>query len=149
MQSSSGRDPSTHEAKLSDPSTHEAKLSDPSPHEAKLGWKPKGPLKGHPTTDSTLDFGDLQLAIDSGQWKSDHNMLYWIWETHLSLQQSGKAIPAGFGSQEFWSEVDRVIWDEPCHQEGPDEEGEDTMDSAFDRAWQDTATNQQGKKKIE
>ena len=113
-----------------------------------VNQKPNGPLQGHsvnqkpngPLQGQSISFDDLQLTIDSGGWKTDLKLCDWIWNSYLCLVETGHNPPDGFGSQEFWTTVDRRYFDDSGDEESMDDT-EDLADREFDLAW----TEERGK----
>ncbi len=44
------------------------------------------------------DYDTLQMAIDSGQWKTDPQYFQWTWEEFSKLIDAGFKPPPNFGS---------------------------------------------------
>ena len=81
-----------------------------------------------------ISFSDLQIAVDSGNWKTDPHLLDWIWHKYGELIYAGYR-PKNFGSPEFW----RALFQEEEKEEEEEEEDyvDDDDDDNFDQAWQE------------
>ena len=51
-----------------------------------------------------FSFFDLQMVVDSGNWRNNLEFLTWIWEKYVELIYNGQK-PDNFGSLEFWKAI--------------------------------------------
>ena len=107
------------------------------PFQGNLGCGTSSSASGH---SMEVDFGDLQLAIDSKQWKKDGSFLSWIWEEYSHLIGEKKVPPHNFGSEEFWA---RILGDDESQDANvaPAPTMAEDDDDAYDQAWQQGEKN--------
>ena len=89
----------------------------------------------------SINFSDLQLAIDSDGWKTDPQLRGWLWNQYLVLVENGATPPTNFGSEEFWKVFNAEYFDFEdaenleADEAEPDPELEISVDD--DDIWQD------------